>query len=281
MEFSPYAVAYLDILGFKTFVKEAENEPEKLMALKKLFEEVIPREISIGDKNSSYPADLKLRCLSCSDSIVVTAPLQDKSSYPALIAVSIKAIQISHSLLDMGHLVRGGIAVGNVCQTDSNIFGTGYQDAVELEKIACNPQIILAESAESKLNDLIESGCPRYAIFAKNELGKIILNSIFPEQKYQPDENCAVAQCYRKYREIILENLNKLNGQENSKAKEKWIWFARLFNANIKYFSLPDIATLPIDEELLSVSINYLNPPEPNSDWMNPYKASGIKINLS
>lgn len=281
MEFSPYAVAYLDILGFKTFVKEAENEPEKLMALKKLFEEVIPREISIGDKNSSYPADLKLRCLSCSDSIVVTAPLQDKSSYPALIAVSIKAIQISHSLLDMGHLVRGGIAVGNVCQTDSNIFGAGYQDAVELEKIACNPQIILAESAESKLNDLIESGCPRYAIFAKNELGKIILNSIFPEQKYQPDENCAVAQCYRKYREIILENLNKLNGQENSKAKEKWIWFARLFNANIKYFSLPDIATLPIDEELLSVSINYLNPPEPNSDWMNPYKASGIKINLS
>jgi len=286
MEFTRYAIAYLDILGFKKFVEDAEdnNKPEKLMALKKLFEEVIPREISIDGKNASYPDEMKLRCLSFSDSIVVSAPFQDNSSYPALIAVSIKAIQISHSLLDMELLVRGGIAVGNIYQTDSNILGTGYQKAVQMEKVACNPQIILDESAESELDNLIlKQKMPTYSMFAKNELGKKILNSIHPEKSYLPDERYSVDYYFKKYRETILESLNKLNCQENSKAKEKWIWFARLFNANVNYFSCfeEDVETLPIAEALLTVSINYLNPTETNSEWMEPFKALGMTIQIN
>ena len=283
MVFSHYAVAYLDILGFSEFVKEAEDNsrPEKLIALKKLFEEVIPREISIDGKNASYPDNMELRCLSFSDSIVVSAPLEVKGSYPALIAVSIKAIQISHSLLDMGLLVRGGIAVGNAYQTNSNILGTGYQEAVKMDKGA--PQITLAESAEKELGNLIKCGRPRYSIFARNEQGNIILNSIHPEPTYMPDKSGTVAEYYKKYREIIFGNLNKLNSQEHSQAKDKWIWFARLFNANIKYFSL---SSIPIDDELLTVSINYLNPPDTEGsstsfDWMKHFTAPDMKIQFN
>ncbi|EQD80043.1 hypothetical protein B1A_01303, partial [mine drainage metagenome] len=152
-------------------VEDAENFQDKLDALDRLFNEVIPREISAeGNKNSQYPAALDMKCLSCSDSMVVSAPISDNSSYPALIAVSIKAIQIAHALMDMGFLVRGALAVGNVYRTDSNILGTGYQEAVKGEKEAHNPQILLTESAEQALNELIKCGRPRYAIFAKNEL---------------------------------------------------------------------------------------------------------------
>ena len=282
MEFSYYAVAYLDILGFSDFVKEAEDNENliALTALKKLFEEVIPREVSIGGKNAIYPDKMKLRCLSFSDSIVVSAPLQDKSKYPALIAVAIKAIQISHSILEMGFLVRGGIATGNVYQTDSNILGTGYQEAVKMDKGA--PQITLAESAEKELDNIIKREKITYSIFARNEQGNIILNSIYPEPTYMPDNKCSVDEYYMIYREIIMRNLNKLNSQEHSQKKDKWIWFARLFNANIKYFSLlRDNTNLPIDDELLTVSINYLNPPETNSDWMKQFTAPGMKIQLN
>lgn len=167
MEFSPHAVAYLDILGFSRFVEEAEKPEnnDKLELLDKLFNEVIPREISSEDRNSAFPQDLKLKCLSCSDSFVISAPVSKESSYPALIAVSIKSIQITHALLDMGFLVRGAIAVGNAWHTDSNILGTGFQEAVEREKATNPPQIVLTESAKDALNKLIKKGWPRYAIY--------------------------------------------------------------------------------------------------------------------
>ena len=280
MKFSTHAVAYLDILGFSKFVEDAENDLVKLNSLDKLFSEVIPREISAEGINSQYPADLGLKCLSCSDSMVVSAPTSDQSSYPALIAVSIKAIQIAHALLDMGFLVRGAIAVGNVHRTDSNILGTGYQEAVNGEKHAGNPQIVLTESAKKALDELIEKGMPRHGIFAKNELGWIILDSIYPHQNYLPDKEGNVDTYFRKYRDTILKNLS----HDDPRAKEKWLWFSGLFNANVKYFSthfaMIKDGSIAIDQELLSVTMNYLNPPEENSNWMDRHMAPGVRVTL-
>ncbi|EQD77661.1 hypothetical protein B1A_02847, partial [mine drainage metagenome] len=90
----------------------------------------------------------------------------------------------------MGFLVRGAIAVGNVHRTDSNILGTGYQEAVKGEKAACNPQIVLTDSAKQELDRLIsDPNCPRYAIFAQNELGQILLDSIYPYADYMPSRS--------------------------------------------------------------------------------------------
>jgi hypothetical protein len=280
MEFSLHAVAYLDILGFEEFIKNAESKPEDLARLKRLYDDVIPREISIAGKLSKFPMDLEIKCLNVSDSIVVSAPVSSDSSYPALIAVSIKVIQIAHALLDMKLLVRGGIAVGNVYRTGSNILGTGYQNAVKMEQNAHNPQIVLAESAKEAQDALIENGYPRYASYAKNELGQIILDSIYPEQTYLPDEEGELGDYFLKYRGIIEENLKYLI---DLRAKEKWIWFARLFNQNIKCFSSRfgrDIPALLVDEALMAVALNYLNPSDygSDSDWMSPFKAPCVAV---
>lgn len=90
-----------------------------------------------------------------SDSFILSAPC-DKPDYPALIAVSIKAIQISHALLNMGLLVRGGIAVGKAYCTDVNIFGSAYLDAYEAkQKTAITPRILRHKSAEEELKRFV------------------------------------------------------------------------------------------------------------------------------
>ncbi len=275
MKFLTHAVAYLDILGFSKFVEDAENCQDKLDALDRLFDKVIPREIAADGKNSQYPADLCLKCLSCSDNIVVSAPISDNSSYPALIAVSIKAIQIAHALLNMGFLVRGALAVGNVYRTDSNILGTGYQEAVNGEKTARNPQIVLTESAKQALDNLISSGHTRHAIFAKNESGQIILDSIYPYDTYMPTNSVSVEEYYNRYRDTIVENLS----HEDLRAREKWLWFACLFNANIRSFrSMIGSSPMAIDRELPSITMNVLNPPEQDSNWWNALKMPGVSV---
>jgi len=124
----------------------------------------------------------------------------------------------------------------------------------------------------------VKNRYPRYSIYATNELGQVILNSIFPEKSYLPSEDGDIEKYFIEYRITIEENLI---GQMDLKAREKWIWFARLFNQNIKYFSSrfgSNITALSVDEALVAVNLNYLNPPEKNSDWMDPFKAPGVAI---
>ena len=284
MEFSTHVVAYLDILGFSRFIEEAENPEnnDKLESLDKLFNEVIPREVSPDGKNSSFPKDLGMSCLNYSDSIVVSAPISDKSPYPALIAVSIKSIQIAHALLDMGFLVRGGIAVGNAYCTDSNIVGTGFQEAVKEDKE--NPRIVLTKSAEQELKKLKneDSWYWNSSFFSKDEAEQTILNSIHPFQSYFPDKDGDPGDYFRKYRETILKNLS--NDDLDPKARQKWLWFAGLFNSNNKIFSsLTSRESPPIidtDETLPSIIVNYLNQ-EPDPNWMEEFKVPGIKIRFN
>lgn len=279
MKFKKYAVAYLDILGFSDFVEDAENCQDKLDALGRLFNEVFPKEITAEGRNSEYPADLRLKCLSCSDSLIVSAPVSDNCSYPALIAVSIKAIQIAHAILDMGFLVRGALAVGNAYRTDSNVLGTGYQEAVKGEKAARNPQIVLTNSAKNELERLIsDTNCPRYAIFAKNELGQVVLDSIYPHADYMPTKSESVAKYYGRYRNTIVQNLS----HEDLRAREKWLWFAGFFNANTRSFgSMIGNSIAEIDAELPSITMNYLNPPATDQPWLDDFTASGVRVILT
>lgn len=289
LEFRPYVVAYLDILGFKEFVEAAEKNTDKRMALGQLFNEVLPREVSTEHNNKSFPTGLELRCISVSDSIIISVPVDHNYAqhYPALIAVSIKAIQIGHALLEMGLLVRGAIAVGSVYRTDSNIVGTGYQTSVDGEKKAVHPQILLTESAIENLNDYLRKGGNGYSIFSRNEEGQAILDTIYPQHpaywrntsgedfdssRYDGE----TVKRFEMYRDTIISNLS----HRDPRARGKWIWFARLFNANVRYFSQLRNHNLEI-ETGLGFTMNYLNPPEENSDWIEKLSRPGVKVTLN
>jgi hypothetical protein len=54
-----------------------------------------------------------------------------------------KTIQIAQRIMELGHLFRGGISVGNVWHEKQNIFGSGYIDAHQTEQKAVHPRVML------------------------------------------------------------------------------------------------------------------------------------------
>lgn len=277
MEFRPHAVAYLDILGFKEFVISAESSLERRTELEKLFLDVLPRQVSM-ENNEFFPS-IGMQCLSVSDSIVISVPVdhEHRAIHPALIAISIKSIQIAHALLDMGLLVRGAISVGNVYCSKTNIVGTGYQKAVIGERDAIHPQIILTESAIENMESFTSKGIQKAAFFTINEIGQKIINSIYPFPAYwgetkSMDERYDVTERYRKYRGTIVRNLN----HGNARVREKWMWISRLFDANVSFSSYISDKTIAIGQDRPRIVINYLNLQDQDPKWLDVFKAPGV-----
>lgn len=279
--FNQYVIAYLDLLGFKEFIEKAEKNPKERNELKKLLE-VIPKHIQSEELSEKYPLkDLKIKCWSFSDSLIISAPVNKKipPGYPtALISVSIKAIQIAHALLGIGFSVRGAISVGKAYRSESNIMGTGYQEAVTgEEKCAVYPRIMLTDSAKRHLDELLNKKMARFAIFSKDEDEKVILNSIYPSEYYVDEQSRPIEDCYSMYRKIIENNIK--DPYLNSKARSKWLWLAKLFNSNVNYF--PELKGIQPIIIIPKIVPNFLNPPENESNWFENSKASGFEVRIN
>ena len=175
ISFRESAVAFLDILGFKDFIKKAETpDSEEFRAFCDLLRTIEKQVLFVsedGQEQHRFPSDVELAVLHISDSLVLSAPVTPRGlpTYNGLVAVSIKAIQLAHQLLKMGFLLRGGVAVGPVYRMPANIFGTGYQAAFETEQAARMPRILLHKSAEAVLESGLHSGVPLriFSIFMK------------------------------------------------------------------------------------------------------------------
>jgi hypothetical protein len=273
IKFSTHAVAFLDILGFKNFIKEIETSPNSLYQFQKLLTQTIPSAID----GKLFPIDVDLECIQISDSFILSAPQEKLPNYSGLIAVSIKAIQISHALLKMGFLVRGGIAVGDTYRTKSNIFGASYQNSYQTEQIARSPRILLHESAVDELEYLVKNKNRKDSIFAKDN-GQVIVDSIYPLVSYLQLQN-NLSEQYEAYRNKIIENLQILTKPEDYSAREKWEWTAHFFNNHIDCFR--SIGGNKISAQTISsFTLNYLNPPA-DDEWKKPFRSPAKKFIVS
>lgn len=124
--FEERAVAFLDVLGFTRLIQEAETMPHKQP---ELFGIISALDGHVKFDNDSVSAEVpdpvKPKYIFVSDSIIFSAPLRH-GEYDGLGIVIAKSIQIAHKLMQMGYLLQGGINVGSVWHTGTNIFGTGY-----------------------------------------------------------------------------------------------------------------------------------------------------------
>lgn len=230
IKFEERAVAFLDILGFTDFIKKAEkSESDEYKKLCKL-QEVIEAEI---EANGFHPR-LKPDCKFFSDSVILSAVV-DKNNYAGLVGVTIKTIQITHQLLRMGFLVRGGIAVGLVSHSERNIFGTGYVDAYETEsKLAVTPRILLHKSAAKILDEGgLSSGWPIKTLTSFLREGEQwIVDMLNPHENYIPSESQDAQKLFEGYRSTIIENLRQ--HALGSSVRSKWEWMAEFFNWKLK-----------------------------------------------
>jgi hypothetical protein len=214
------------------------------------LQDVIGRQLAYttDDPREQYkfPEDVGLRTIYISDSFVLSAPIETRLGYSGLVAVTIKTIQLAHQLLDMGFLLRGGIAVGSVYRTRANIFGTGYQNAFEAESsMAKTPRVLLHQSAIERLKTDRHSGwqSAEFSIFMRDG-EQFIIDTLNTHWSYIGDDrDCDLAEQFNGYKAKIEHNLSTL---PLGSARDKWEWTAKLFNA--KQRDCSDLRNvLPID----------------------------------
>ena len=271
-------MAFLDILGFKDFIKKAEVPNSKEYQQLCKLDEVIKAELVVDDFHPKW----KPTCTHISDSIILSG-LIDNDGYKGLTAISIKTIQISHQLLKMGFLLRGGIAVGNVAHTRENIFGTGYVDAyLTQENSAITPRVLLHQSAVEHIKNSTLSCW-------LTESNEWIVDTLNPHKSYIPIEN--PVELFNEYRQTINSKLNEYTC--GSAIRSKWEWMANFFNAEllqygeIRYQVEPitlAFPSSPFRKEILEKlarekedAIQCQRKGESPFDWMKPFNAPTIK----
>lgn len=217
MNFEDRAVAFIDVLGFKALVAGAvQNDKQfrQLSTLIDLLSSALPTLDSSVD--SSVAAHLIPKHIYISDCIILSAPLKDidRPSYDGLSIVVMRAIQLSHFFLDAGYLIRGGISVGKLWHTSSNIVGPAYQEAYLLENGGNEPIVLLSDSAAKKWQ-----GGSRMCL---QKDGKVFVNGLF--DYYIPNNNLhgEIERTYGRYAELADQRL--ASGLPQS-AHSKWAWF--------------------------------------------------------
>ncbi len=160
----------------------------------------------------------------------------------------------AYALLSINLAARGGIAIGNLCIKDNNIFGTAFINAYETESVkAIYPRILLHESAINELDSLREYQYRNDAIFAK--LDKDIFLDSFFDLTMITSNSKDIKTKIKEFRDCIQTNLK---GILDAHVRSKWIWIAIHFNNHLDYY---DPAETKINiHEYFPIKINYLNP---------------------
>jgi len=261
IHFTRCAVAFLDILGFKRFIEAAERTESPEFSQFCELQRVIPRQLDCIQTSRSepgqghrFPQDVGLQIVYISDSFVLSAPICNESGigYSGVVAVALKSIQLAHQLLKMGFLLRGGLAVGNLYRTESNIFGTAYQAAYETERSAATPRVLFHRSALEHFKTDCHIGNPlgQLSIFAQ-EGDEVILDTLAVHWSYVADEpgvdvSQTLSQTFRSHKAMIERQLVEI---PPGRAREKWEWMAKYFNAKRLHSSqLASVEAIEIDK---------------------------------
>jgi hypothetical protein len=220
IEFENRAIAFIDVLGFKSVVAAAAQCDNKLKELEELIgvlESTVPS--LDGTVDRSVPRDLIPKHIYISDSIILSAPLSsDKMpSYRGLSILVMRVIQLSHILLSKGYLLRGGISVGPVWHTDSNIVGTAYQEAYQIETKTLVPRVELSPNAQELWCSTEGSGNAMCLDYKSRFMVNVLHDYYIQDKSYG-----TAARAFENYSRVIQRNLE---ANHSECVRYKWWWF--------------------------------------------------------
>ncbi len=236
--FEERAVAFVDILGFSSLVVGAATDTEamnQLNALVDLLTSAVPTLNKTVD--STVPKHLIPRHNYISDSIILSAPIScnDVKSYNGLVILAMRIIQLTHHFLNEGYLLRGGLTIGQVWHSDTNIVGPAYQEAYSLEKNGDDPCVVLSPGAADMWNQrkrevsrmCIRKPHQKRSICTKKEV-PIIVNGLHDFYIPQNTQHGAIDRRYLEYSQIVNKNIAAALPES---AKKKWLWFKQYLEA--------------------------------------------------
>jgi hypothetical protein len=222
--FEDRAVAFIDVLGFKALTDQAVGDPAARLKLSQLISNlgsVVP--ILDANVERTVPSDLIPKSIYISDSIILSAPLTVRfdqvKNYSGLEILVMRCIQVSHALLDEGYLVRGGIAIGPLWHSRSNIVGPAYQEAYALESGTKDrlPRIVLSPEATR----LWKSGGPSTGSrMCIDYGGAFMVNGL--HDYYVPDQyRNNIQRAFAHYEALAT---GALNSGLRPREAQKWSW---------------------------------------------------------
>ncbi|HRK55513.1 MAG TPA: hypothetical protein PK185_16480 [Cyclobacteriaceae bacterium] len=140
MKYKKKVIAYIDLLGFKSFInltnKSANSKERKIEYVNNLFQ--LLKEFT---ENKNYSATKFREVTQFSDLIVISFAADDfESFYDEIRDIQLLCV----NCVNMGFLLRGSIIYGDIVHSNDIIFGPGLVEAYEAEQShAKYPRIII------------------------------------------------------------------------------------------------------------------------------------------
>lgn len=169
-------VAFLDILGFKNYV-DTNSYDDVYRTLSNLETEAVANPNGAKMIYGIDIRDIKILCIS--DSVIISIEKSIPHSFEAIVWLC-GAFQLA-LLLNAQLLMRGAISCGKFYMGNSEktgqpiLFGAAYNKAVELEKEAKYPRIIMDENTDMNLDES--------PLLQKDNDGKIYVNYMYRAEK--------------------------------------------------------------------------------------------------
>ena len=238
------AVGFIDILGFKQLMDEAEASHaafQRLAGLRRVLDTFVLYDNA--GVAATVPDFLKPKYIFISDSIILSAPLVHNRTNLAdgLGIVVLKTIQIAERIIELGHLVRGGVSIGNVWHDDRNIFGTGYINAYQTEQRAIHPRVVLDHLAA-----VVWDSAERFErALCISDGDDLIVDILHPYYLRETTARLPYEGYFQTLRNRIVANLEDM--PLGSPKRSKWKWMVGFFNEALQRHNINvQPITLPI-----------------------------------
>ncbi|EAR66228.1 hypothetical protein B14911_10852 [Bacillus sp. NRRL B-14911] len=210
-------IVFIDILGFREHIIKTTKDPSYFLKMRNTLN-------FISDlKSERFEEDVR-EITVFSDSIVISYPVE----YPG--SVFLLLLDVIHIQLEMmanGILMRGGIAVGDLCHKDNIVYGPAMVEAYELEsKSAIYPRVIISEEAfacavkfptNSPEEDIDWIG----GLVNKDWDGHWYVD--FLSQRQEVDHDYLYYTALYTIRSLILEEIEKNQKKPNVRMKYEWL----------------------------------------------------------
>ncbi|MFC1610280.1 hypothetical protein ACFL6C_04930 [Myxococcota bacterium] len=191
------------------------------------------------------------------DNVVVGYPIRDGRGVgePELGHIFGVFADFQAMLAMQGHLVRGGIALGNHYMDDDIVFGDALIEAVKLDESGGAPRIALAPSAvEAVQHHLAFYGKPQsspdYDDLLQDADGTVFLNYLEVAFVGFPDGGINLA-VFEKHRNRIEGGLERFQGKQ---VRPKYEWAARYHNFVCEDFADRYASVVPSDAETAALA---------------------------
>lgn len=256
--YKEHIVCFLDILGYGELVKKYENNFDKVLELKRYFENVT----NLQDSFREIPIDFlrlmfnKIYLHVLSDSILITMPLRNLKkvdelysedenllyyvlAYLMFVSEVYKIIASSIGCLSRGAIVKGPHFMDKLNNSDNKfIFSPALIKAFQLEKRVVYPRILIDDSVYSLVKDaVVDKSKPIYKQLLNNLIfidhtGVRCLD-IFSRLSEEIDKNNPLTKLQALSIELhVTEQMN--NNRTNPDIIAKYHYFIQYFNSKLK-----------------------------------------------